>query len=198
VTDKTLIISDLHLGSPLFNQKLRSGVLDLLYSQCYKTIVINGDLFDTWERPIEETAEIESNIIEAINIRASTVQVVIIKGNHDPDISTLQELFPKCCISNSYEFDLDKSGIIVHGDEYDSYIDNYLWLAKLVFPIQWVCERLFKINLKAIIRNTTHWLTAKFKKQEYNTLILGMEKEPVENLVGDYFYIIVGHTHLLY
>lgn len=187
---KFLFLSDLHLGSPLFVSK--SKILELLNGD-YDRIFILGDLLDIWEEKLED---ILSDNIEIINKLRTLTNVVIIKGNHDPAIIRLESVFPKKNICYSFNFNIgDKRCLLAHGDEFDSLIRHYSWLAKIFWPIGWAFERI-GINLKGFFRTLFYSISAKIQKKYYNDLVLDIEKNMVEKYENDYDYIIVGHTHL--
>ena len=58
---KILILSDLHLGSPMFSEE--STIINLLKSEGYDVIVLNGDIFDVWEEPFDKIKQKNFNIV---------------------------------------------------------------------------------------------------------------------------------------
>jgi len=176
---KMLFLSDLHLGSPCF--KAYSELLNLLYVD-YDKIFIVGDLLDVWEQKPSDILLRNSMIIDRIN---ELTNVVIIKGNHDPEIAELEKFFPQKEIYHEHEFNVDgKKIMIVHGDEFDDLIRKYSWLAKILFPIHWFLERV-GINAKWFFRELFYSVSAKTNKKYYNYLVLDMEKELVNKYKND-------------
>ena len=181
-----LYISDLHLGSPLFKSK--NIILDL-FDKDYDKIVIIGDLFDIWEGKIEGIVEDNIEIVD--KIRSLSI-VIIVFGNHDPDIDTLKLLFPDAEVCMKYYSD---DRIFIHGHEFDYLVTKYSWAAKMLFPIHWVLERC-NINIKNWLVRLFHSIAAKRKKKYYNSLVLDIEKAAVEKYKKYFDVIIMGHTHL--
>ena len=187
---KILFLSDLHLGSPLFESE--NEILSLLEGE-YDKIFLVGDIIDIWESNLVCIVCDNQNLLKKIN---TLNNVVIIKGNHDPDIVGLESVFYKKYISDSFELNMDgKSVLIIHGDEFDWLVTRYSWLAKLLFPIHWFLER-FGVNLKGWFRDLFCSISSKRDKKYYNELILEMEKELFNKYKNIYDCIVVGHTHL--
>jgi len=93
--------------------------------------------------------------------------VVIIKGNHDPSLQSLESIFPGKQVLMEYEFYIgDEAGIVVHGDGFDSMITKYSWLTRVFSPIHWVLER-FGINIKAFFRELFYSIANKRDKDYY-------------------------------
>jgi len=181
-----LYMSDLHLGSPLFKSKYE--ILNLL-NRDFEKVVIVGDLFDTWEDSfdaiIDKNKEIVSKIQQLSNL-------VIIKGNHDPDIDRLKEVFPNAEVCKNHDFG---RVVFIHGHEFDSIVTKYSWVAKILFPIHWVLER-FNLNLKGYLVRLFHSIAAKKNKKYYNSLVLNIEQEAIKKYRDKFNTIIMGHTHL--
>jgi len=187
---KILFLSDFHLGSPLF--KSENEIISLLNDD-YDMVFLLGDTIDTWEGDMWSIVIKNNMLLRKLN---SLPNLIIIKGNHDPNLIDLESVFPAKEVTWSYEFeDNGKKGIVVHGDEFDHTVTKYSWVARLFWPINWLLERV-DINIKAFFRETYHSLAAKREKKYYNDLILDVEKELVNKYKHRYDYIVIGHTHL--
>jgi UDP-2,3-diacylglucosamine pyrophosphatase LpxH len=185
-----LVISDIHLGSPLFTHDCK--VKELFTSGKYEGIIINGDLLDVWEHKLEKLIMLQSVMIDIIKTVSKTVPITIIKGNHDPDIQTLQTIFRDCNVVDTYEVNRIK---FMHGDQFDKLILNYSWLARIFDKLQWVLERV-GLNMYTWLREFTHSIAVKRNKTYYNDLVLEVENS-IFNMYGkQYDLIFVGHTHL--
>jgi UDP-2,3-diacylglucosamine pyrophosphatase LpxH len=187
---KFLFISDLHLGSPLFRSE--DQVFFLLNGN-YDKIFIVGDIIDTWEEDVEYIVSKHSKLIDTIN---KLNNVIIIKGNHDPSLQSLESIFPGKQVLMEYEFYTgDEIGIIIHGDEFDIMVTKYSWISKILSPIHWVLERV-GINIKAFFRELFYSIANKRNKSYYKDLVFDIEQSLVEKYGHKYKYVIVGHTHL--
>jgi len=185
-----LLISDIHLGSPLFD--LEEQLISLLSDDKYKRVFIIGDLIDSWEKDLTEIIEENKRVIDCIN--ESKKFIMIIKGNHDPSIDMLKGIFPGRSIYLNYSIDFgNKTAILTHGHEFNFMITKTLSLTKLLFPFQWASERL-GFNLNGKLRDLYHSVASKMQHKKYNELVFGIEKKAAERY-SEYDVIIMGHTH---
>lgn len=135
---KFLIISDIHLSSPVSRSDKASEILNLYEPE---TIIINGDLIDS-----EHLTRLKKNDWKFLsNIRKLTKhhRVLLVKGNHDFNIlDFLGELLGLDVVEH-FSFTLDKKKYyVVHGDLFDNWISDrpiiteiasfiHLWFQKL-------------------------------------------------------------------
>jgi UDP-2,3-diacylglucosamine pyrophosphatase LpxH len=106
----------------------------------------------------------------------------------------LKSIFTNKPIYSRYETEFNgKKVIMFHGDEFDFKITKRITLSKLLFPIQWVFERL-GINLNKFLRNLYHSIAQKIGHKKYNTLVMDVERAAVVKY-RDYDVFIMGHTH---
>jgi len=186
---KILFLSDLHLGSPLFNHKAR--ILSLL-NDSYDTVVLIGDIIDTWEGPVNYIADEHEVLISRLN----ELNLVVVRGNHDPTFEVLHEIFPNASVLSEYNFEYEDMKIkATHGHEFDDLITKYYWLAKITFPIQWALQRL-GLNLKGWLRDLLHSIAAKSQDKQYHDLVNDIEKRAIEAYGERYDAVVMGHTHL--
>lgn len=186
-----LFLSDLHLGSPLFDKE--NEIKQLFNCNKYDEVFIIGDIIDTWENSVKTITLKYESLIQSIN--TSVAKVYIIKGNHDPKIIDLKRIFYKCHVLDNKELNLNgKKTLLIHGHEFDGVMVKYLGINKLLFPIQWLCERL-NLNISNWLNTTYHSVAAKISDKHYNDIVLEIEKRVIEKY-KDYDILIMGHTHL--
>ena len=190
---KTLILSDIHMGSPLFNSQHK--ILDLL-SDTYKDIFLIGDIIDIWEQNLNKTLEYYDPLISAINQKAKECPVTIIKGNHDPDFLTLKRIFKQCIVKEQYAYIPEKKIMLMHGDEFDYFINDYSCLASFLYKIHQFVSKYFEFNLREHFRYLFYSIASKKDKNYFKDLVLRIEKETIKKYGSDYKTIIMGHTHL--
>ncbi len=188
---KTLVISDIHLGSPLVDKKLE--VMNLMKSDEYDTIILNGDIFDIWEKSFDEILSDNWDFIKLLNKLSKEKTVYFIIGNHDPHIIEVENLLRDVFVLRSLLIDEDI--LIVHGDEFDDLVTKYSWFARLLFIPNWICERLFRFNLKASFREFFYSVANKKHKPYYKKLVGDIEKEAAKKYKDKCRYLIIGHTH---
>lgn len=186
---KVLIVSDLHLGSPLFNKKI--SFLNLMQSTEYDMIVLNGDVIDIWEEKLNKIINNNIRIIETINVISKQKTVVYIEGNHDPKTEDIRKIFPNCQIIPSFQIE---DLFIIHGDEFDKLVSKYSWLVKLLFIPHWIGER-FGLNIKAFFRELTHSISNKRNKNYYTNLVKDINNEAISKYSCRCNFLVMGHTH---
>jgi UDP-2,3-diacylglucosamine pyrophosphatase LpxH len=131
---KTVIISDVHLGSE--GSKAKEVTLFLKSVTC-ETLIMNGDIIDGWQLKKggswkkKHTAFFRT-ILKMIENQHT--KVVYLRGNHD---DFLDQIIP-FSLGKSFTIQRDiilKSGkknfLITHGDIFDSVTSNMKWLAYL-------------------------------------------------------------------
>ena len=182
-----LLLSDLHLGSPLSD--CDKEIINLINNPKFELIYIVGDLIDEWEaNPIKIVGD-HQDLIDTI--KNSPDRVKIVMGNHDPDIVFMSSLFEGNGVADHFSVE----GImIIHGHQFDYMVKNYEWMYRLVFPIHWVLERL-GINVKGFLAEVIHSIAAKKQKKYYDDLVMAIEKEAVKEY-GMFQHVVMGHTHL--
>jgi UDP-2,3-diacylglucosamine pyrophosphatase LpxH len=183
-----LFISDLHMGSPLFKKKME--IVELFNSPNIEDIYILGDVIDRLEKSLNKIIVENKFLIDTIN-DCGKVRVVI-KGNHDPDMEKMREIFHNVLVTDKLETELfGKKTILIHGDETDVSVK---W-SKFFFIFHYFSERL-GFNLKGWVRDTAHSMSMKRQKLNYNSLVFESEKELYKKYCDNYKIIISGHTHL--
>jgi UDP-2,3-diacylglucosamine pyrophosphatase LpxH len=131
---KTVIISDVHLGSE--GSKAKEVTLFLKSVTC-ETLIMNGDIIDGWQLKKggswkkKHTAFFRT-VLKMIENQHT--KVVYLRGNHD---DFLDQIIP-FSLGKSFTIQRDyilKSGkqrfLITHGDIFDSVTSNMKWLAYL-------------------------------------------------------------------
>ena len=130
---KTVIISDLHLGTP--DAKI-DQLMDFLKNITYDKIILNGDIFDVWHirlssKWIRKHTKFARLILK--KIEEGKVEVVYIRGNHD---DMLESFLPfktdNLEIVNEYVHETEKGKyLVIHGDGFDIVSIYYKWLEVL-------------------------------------------------------------------
>jgi UDP-2,3-diacylglucosamine pyrophosphatase LpxH len=130
---KTIVISDLHLGTEYSKIK---EVLTFLKNHKYDKLILNGDIIDAWHLKKRGTwrkrdARFFKYLVKIIINK--NVEVVYLRGNHDDFLDHCAPFF----INN---FSIRKKYIhetavgnyfVVHGDAYDSVTRDMTWLAHI-------------------------------------------------------------------
>jgi UDP-2,3-diacylglucosamine pyrophosphatase LpxH len=129
---KTIILSDIHLGSKYSRAK---DVTDFLTKNTAETIILNGDIIDGWalKRGGVWTDEHMKCVRKLMKLSKSST-VYWIRGNHDDFLYDFIPFdFGKIMLRESMEYrGLDKNKyLILHGDIFDIFVGKWGWLAKI-------------------------------------------------------------------
>ena len=153
-------------------------------------VFILGDILDTWEEDPYKTIENKKDFIHEIN-QCGKINIII-KGNHDPEINIMKEIFYNAVIKDNYIMDLfGKNIILVHGDEFDI-SSSYL---KYFFFIHYIGERI-GMNVKGYFRNIYYNNLLKKRGLTNDDIVIDIEKKLVAFYTGDFDLVICGHTHI--
>jgi UDP-2,3-diacylglucosamine pyrophosphatase LpxH len=130
---RTLILSDVHLGTP--DCKIQQVNHLLRHVECEK-LILNGDIIDGWYLARSGGwSKAHTYFLRLILKRLEKfgTEVVYLRGNHDDILwRFLPMKFDNLSIVNEHIHE-SKSGkyLVIHGDGFDSVTTNMQWLAKL-------------------------------------------------------------------
>jgi UDP-2,3-diacylglucosamine pyrophosphatase LpxH len=130
---KTIVISDVHLGSK--NSKARELVAFLKNYSCDK-LILNGDIIDGWRlKKSGKWRKIHTRFFKVIlkMIQNFNTQVIYIRGNHDDILDRIIPIsFGNISLCKDYVHTSNgKKYYVIHGDIFDSITSNLKWLAIL-------------------------------------------------------------------
>ncbi len=130
---KTLVISDVHLGTT--GSKAKELVKFMKQVSCEK-LILNGDIIDGWQ--LKKYGKWKRKHTRFFNrilkmIEEYKTEVIYIRGNHD---DFLDQILPfkvgNLSIQRDYMLSSgNKKFYVVHGDIFDSITTNLKWIAKL-------------------------------------------------------------------
>ncbi|GAB3331211.1 UDP-2,3-diacylglucosamine diphosphatase [Marivirga atlantica] len=130
---KTLVISDVHLGTK--GSKAKELVKFMKQVSCDK-LILNGDIIDGWQ--LKKYGKWKRKHTRFFNrilkmIEEFQTEVIYLRGNHD---DFLDQILPfkvgNLSIQRDYVLESGaKKYYIVHGDIFDSITTNLKWVAKL-------------------------------------------------------------------
>jgi len=131
---RTVILSDIHLGTP--DSKANEVVEFLKHIRCQK-LILNGDIIDGWAlRRGGKWSGRHSRFIRKVlkMMERDDTDVVYLRGNHD-DI--LERFLPlafgrlKMAKEHIHTTAAGRRYLVIHGDGFDSVSTNHRWLASL-------------------------------------------------------------------
>jgi UDP-2,3-diacylglucosamine pyrophosphatase LpxH len=195
------VISDIHLATHACKPK---KVLKYLKSIQPKTLVLNGDIIDSWRFSRNYFPKPQLKVIrQLIKMMEKGVQIFYITGNHDEFLRRFsQTQIGNLKIVNQLILNLDGSKTwIFHGDIFDKVIHHTKWLAKLgaatygmLTILNQIVNRFFRLIGKPeiiIYKSITNYIT----REKINL-------SPFESALGNaalkqgYQTVICGHTHI--
>ena len=131
---KTVIISDVHLGSP--HAKLKEVTRFLNSVECSQ-LILNGDIIDGWhmKKQDDRWTIMESAFFHSIMqmMEGNNTEVIYVTGNHDDFLDPIvpSSLFNIHLVSEYLIDDISGRYVIIHGHAFDSITTRLRWLAKL-------------------------------------------------------------------
>ena len=130
---KTIVLSDIHLGSKW--SKAKEATKYLKENTC-DTLILCGDIIDGWQLMRGKKAKWKkrhSNFIKLLlNIQHDT-KIIYLRGNHDDFLDRILPLqFQNIKIVKDYIHTSNgKRFYVIHGDVFDMVTSRYSWLSKI-------------------------------------------------------------------
>ncbi len=131
---KTIVLSDIHLGSA--GSKAKEATEFLKQNSC-QTLILNGDIIDGWQlRKYGAWKSKHTNFLRAVlkMMDKHNTKVIYLRGNHDDFLDQVMPLVVGKQFQIRKDFILtsgNKKFYITHGDVFDSITTNMKWLAHL-------------------------------------------------------------------
>jgi UDP-2,3-diacylglucosamine pyrophosphatase LpxH len=130
---KTIILSDIHLGS---KSSRANDVIEFLEKNTTETLILNGDIVDGWAlKRGGKWKESHTKVLRKImKMSEKGVNVIWLRGNHD---EFLKDFIPfqlsNLTITEDYTFtSIDgRKMYVFHGDVLDVFITKAKWLAHI-------------------------------------------------------------------
>jgi UDP-2,3-diacylglucosamine pyrophosphatase LpxH len=203
---KTLVMSDLHIGSKGCNTK---AIINLLKTVEYDRLILVGDIIDGWlfQRYKKFSAE-HNKVIRKLFKISKEKEIIWISGNHD---EFLRKYTPMQLGNIKIVDEFTEGGIwFCHGDKYDGIIKMH-WLGMLGsigYDAAIVIDRLLKKinkktslskylkdNVKAAVSfmvDYEHEMIRQAKKRNCHTVICGHIHTPADKTIDNIRYINTG------
>lgn len=199
---KTIVISDVHLGSDGSRAK---ELVRFLKQSSADLLILNGDIIDGWQ--LKKSGEWKRKHTRFLKIILSMMEkhntkVVYTRGNHDDFLDQILpfEIGNFSIVRDYYHESFGKKYYVVHGDIFDSITSNMKWLAKLgdvgYTLLLWINK---KYNNYRLAKGLPYYSLSKVVKQkvksavnficEYETKLSEIAKE--KGCHG----VICGHIH---
>lgn len=197
----TLIVSDIHLGSPKSRADRLTHVLN---NWSFEKLIILGDLFDNYN--LKNLSLKHWELIKHLSKMSDHKEIIWIEGNHDEDFLKIMPTLLNIKAYSEYSWQYEgKQYLALHGHQFDNYFSKNKWLLNLATAlyckIQSLDKKSFKIS-KTIQKFATLFLSSSgvlaskavkygFKKG-YRNVICGHSHKAVYQYIDDVHYYNTG------
>jgi UDP-2,3-diacylglucosamine pyrophosphatase LpxH len=199
-----VIVSDIHLGSEVCQSKRIVEFLRLVEEGKIQTkeIIINGDLFDSWD--FRKLKGSHWKVLSRMRSLAKTKHIVWINGNHDGPAEIISHLIGVDFVEEYTLESGDKSILVLHGDRFDNFIAKHPLFTKLADKIYRLIQvmdksfylaKLAKRSSKTFLRcseKIKERAIAHASKRGFNTVCCGHTHLATEDLKGEILYYNSG------
>jgi UDP-2,3-diacylglucosamine pyrophosphatase LpxH len=188
---RTLVVSDLHLGSPIRLPRADGELCHLLLSEKWEQVVLGGDVFDLWRSSFHAISAVHRTVMAVF--ASLSCPVVFVPGNHDDVFRGLTRLDSFEVSWPSYTFESAGRKIrVVHGDTYDDSVLGHSKAGALLLSVLDRIATWFAGPGVSIRRSLHHSFVDRGPGREMHAkplLARAAAGEP------DADVLIVGHTH---
>jgi UDP-2,3-diacylglucosamine pyrophosphatase LpxH len=142
---KTVIISDVHLGSQ--DCKIREVNHFLKHIHCDR-LILNGDIIDAWKlKQTRRWPKSHTRFVRLIlkKLEKKDTQVIYLRGNHDDVLAKFMPVtFEKFAIVEDFIHETPRGKyLVLHGDVFDTITKNFVFLA---YVGDWGYTQLMRLN----------------------------------------------------
>jgi UDP-2,3-diacylglucosamine pyrophosphatase LpxH len=130
---RTVILSDVHLGTP--DSKVHEVNHFLRHVRCSK-LILNGDIIDGWQlKRGGRWTKAHTRFVRIVlkMLEKKDTHVVYLRGNHDDVLANFLPLeFEGLQVVEDYIHEgVNRRYLVLHGDVFDTVTKNLVWLAHL-------------------------------------------------------------------
>jgi UDP-2,3-diacylglucosamine pyrophosphatase LpxH len=178
-----LVISDVHLGSPVCRVKSLAKVLK---NEKYGHLIINGDLFDN--KYIQKYKKNHWDILNIIRKIAKKKEVTMVRGNHDENSRSLIKILGLDFVD---EYSLEVNGkrmLFIHFHQFDSFIKKYPFITTVAEKIYYCIQKLDRSKKFSRWVKRTSKLFLQVKLRVRNQAVDFIADKPYDAIFG-------GHLH---
>jgi UDP-2,3-diacylglucosamine pyrophosphatase LpxH len=215
---RTVIISDVHLGTP--DCKIAEVNHFLRHVRCEK-LILNGDIIDGWQlRRSGQWTKAHTRFVRVIlkMLEKRNTQVVYLRGNHDDVLAAFLPLeFEGLQVVEEHVHDGPQGRyLVLHGDVFDTVTRNFVWLAHLgdwgySFLLRlnraynawrvwrgkeyWSLSRAIKARVKSAVNHVSdfeHHIVELARQRGCTGVICGHIHTPADKHRGDVHYLNSG------
>jgi UDP-2,3-diacylglucosamine pyrophosphatase LpxH len=182
-----LVISDLHLGSDVCQAKLLEEFLEWAVVHS-RALVINGDIFDDLNFKRLTKRHFACLKIIRRNSDRDDFHLVWVRGNHDGPAEIISHIVGVDILDEFVYSNGTIQLLILHGDQFDTFITHYGWLTALGCGIFYYIQ-------KWMPHRASRWIRRISKRWQRNSQLI--ERRATEYAASKgYRFVTCGHTHL--
>lgn len=183
MSDNTLVISDIHLGSPVSRVK---SIANILKNEKYNYLIINGDFLDSDN--ISHYKKHHWKILKLIRKISKKKEVVLIEGNHDVKSKNLSGILDLNYVERYEKVIGEKRMLFLHFHQFDPFIFKYPFItqiAEVIYYLVQTIDRSKRIS-RFLKRNSKSFLNIRYNIRDK---AITYAKE------NNYDAIFGGHIH---
>ncbi len=131
---KTVVISDVHMGTP--HAKIGEVTRFLGRLSCDR-LILAGDIIDGWQlKQVDDKWTVQESAFFSVIMKMlekDQTEVVYVTGNHDDFLDNITpcQLFFISFVGEYMLEDFGKRYVVIHGHAFDSITTQFRWLSKL-------------------------------------------------------------------
>lgn len=215
---RTVIISDVHLGTP--DCKVEEVNHFLRHVRCEK-LILNGDIIDGWQlKRTGQWTKPHTRFVRIVlkKLEKRDTEIVYLRGNHDDVLSAFLPLaFERLSIVEDYIHEGSKGRyLVLHGDVFDTVTKNFVFLAHLgdwgyraLLKLNrlynayrawrgkeyWSLSRAIKARVKEAVNHVSNFeehITQLAKQRGCTGVMCGHIHTPADKMFGDVHYLNSG------
>lgn len=159
MTDNILVVSDIHLGSPVSKVKALAKVLK---NEKYNHLIVNGDFFDN--KYLHRYKKGHWNILSLIRKISKKKKVTFILGNHDIKSKNIIKILGLEFVEKLELTINNKKMLFIHFHQFDPFIFKHPWITDLAERVYYFFQSIDRS------KRFSRWL-----KRTSNSLVKGLQ-----------------------
>ncbi len=182
-----IVISDLHLGSPVCQAKLLEEFLEWACDNS-RELIINGDIFDDLNFNRLSKRHFACLRVIRRNSDRDNFRLIWLRGNHDGPADVVSHIVG-VEILDEYIYDNGSVQLLIlHGDQFDTFITQHAFLTNIA------CG-LFYYFQKLVPHRAARWVRRISKRWQRNSQLV--ERRAIDHARSrGCQHVTCGHTHL--
>ena len=187
----TIIISDVHLGSPVSRSK---QLIEMLETFKFNRLILLGDIFDDLNfKRLSGTHWKFLSYLRKISNPEKNIEIVWVEGNHDEGLSDIISVIIGIPAFTEFQWENEGKNILaIHGHQWDRFLNENVLISKIAASVYLGIQRFGKTKQRIsrfVKRRSKRWLRLSGK-------VASGAIDYAKNKNAD--VVICGHTHHIY